>query len=341
MLTFVASIVIFGLLIFAHELGHFLVAKRVGIGVYEFAIGFGPRLVSHRVGETTYSLRIFPLGGFVRLVGEDPEEADVQESFQKQPVWRRFAVIASGPLMNFILAILLFALIYFAYLGVPQYSSTAIGELLPDGRAEAIGLLAGDRIVTIAGTEVRDWNELVALINAHPEKEITIEYERNGRLQEINIVPRRDPDTGVGLIGIAPETRRFALLSSLQMGVVHTGWFIRFIGVSIVQMFTGRMAPDVVGPVGIIQIVGEVARTGVVNLLSLAAIISVNLGLLNLLPIPALDGSRLMFLGIEAVRGRPVDPHKESFIHFIGFTVLILLMILIAYRDLVRLEIFF
>jgi regulator of sigma E protease len=145
----------------------------------------------------------------------------------------------------------------------------------------------------------------------------------------------------VGLIGIAPETRRFALLSSLQMGVVHTAWFIRFIGASIVQMFTGRMAPDVVGPVGIIQIVGEVARTGVVNLLSLAAIISVNLGLLNLLPIPALDGSRLMFLGIEAVRGRPVDPHKESFIHFIGFTVLILLMILIAYRDLVRLEIFF
>jgi regulator of sigma E protease len=341
MLTFVASIVIFGLLIFAHELGHFLVAKRVGIGVYEFAIGFGPRLVSHRVGETTYSLRIFPLGGFVRLVGEDPEEADEQESFQKQPVWRRFAVIASGPLMNFILAILLFALIYFAYLGVPQYRSTAIGELLPDGRAEAVGLLAGDRIVTIAGTEVRDWNELVALINAHPEKEITIEYERNGRLQEIDIIPRRDAQTGVGLIGIAPETRRFALLASLQMGVVHTAWFIRFIGASIVQMFTGRVAPDVVGPVGIIQIVGEVARTGVVNLLSLAAIISVNLGLLNLLPIPALDGSRLMFLGIEAVRGRPVDPHKESFIHFIGFTVLILLMILIAYRDLVRLEIFF
>ncbi len=341
MLTFVASIIIFGLLIFAHELGHFIVAKRVGIGVHEFAIGFGPRLVSRQTGETAYSLRVFPLGGFVRLVGEDPEEVSEQESFQNKPVWKRFAVIAAGPIMNFVLAVLLFSVIYFAFLGVPLYGSTAIGELLPDGRAESEGLLPGDRIVTIAGREIGDWNELVAQINAHPEQEITIEYERNGRLQTVDIIPRRDSQTGVGLIGISPETRKFAFFPSLQMGFAHTGWFIRFIGVSIVQMVTGRVAPDVVGPVGIIQIVGEVARTGVVNLLSLAAIISVNLGLLNLLPIPALDGSRLMFLGVEAIRGRPVDPHKESFIHFVGFTVLILLMILIAYRDLVRLEIFF
>ncbi|MBS4022424.1 MAG: RIP metalloprotease RseP [Dethiobacter sp.] len=341
MLTFIASIVIFGLLIFAHELGHFLVAKRVGIGVHEFAIGFGPRIVSSQRGETVYSLRVFPLGGFVRLVGEDPEEVFEQESFQRQPVWRRFAVIASGPLMNFVLAVLLFALIYFAYLGVPLYRSTAIGELLPDGRAEAVGLLPGDRIITIAGTQVSNWNELVTMINANPDKEITIEFERSGRLQAVNVIPRRDTQTGVGLIGISPQSKKFDFLASLSMGFTHTAWFIRFIASSIVQMITGRVAADVVGPVGIIQIVGEVARTGVVNLLSLAAIISVNLGLLNLLPIPALDGSRLMFLGIEAVRGRPVDPHKESFIHFIGFTVLILLMILIAYRDLVRLEIFF
>jgi regulator of sigma E protease len=341
MLTFVASIVIFGLLIFAHELGHFMVAKRLGIGVMEFAIGFGPRLLGQKVGETTYSLRVFPLGGFVRLVGEDPEEIYEEGSFQSKPVWRRFAVIASGPLMNFVLAVLLFSLIYFAFLGVPLYQSTAIGELLPGGRAEEVGLQSGDILRTVAGVQVNSWNDLVAAINSHPEQEIVIEYERGGRLQTVNVVPRRDPQTGVGLIGISPETRRFAVFRSLQLGFTHTVWFIRFIGASIIQMVTGRVVPDVVGPVGIIQIVGEVARTGAVNLLSLAAIISVNLGLLNLLPIPALDGSRLMFLLVEGVRGKPVDPRKESFVHFVGFTVLILLMLLIAYRDLVRLEIFF
>lgn len=341
MLTFIASVVIFGLLIFFHELGHFIVAKRLGIGVIEFAIGFGPKAVSRQIGETIYSLRVFPLGGFVRLVGEDPEEVEEEGSFQKQPVWRRFAVIVSGPIMNFILAVLLFSLIYFAFIGVPVYQSTAIGELVPGGRAEQAGLMAGDRIISVAGEDVAKWHDLVALINAHPETEITIELERENQLQSITVTPQRDPQAGVGLIGIWPQTRMFAVFPSLSLGITHTVSFLQFIAVSIMQMVTGRVAPDVVGPVGIIQIVGEVARTGVVNLLSLAAIISLNLGFLNLLPIPALDGSRLMFLVVEGIRGRPVDPHKESFVHFVGFTVLILLMIVIAYRDLVRLNIFF
>jgi regulator of sigma E protease len=341
MLTFIASVVIFGLLIFFHELGHFLVAKRLGIDVIEFAIGFGPKAVSRQIGETVYSLRVFPLGGFVRLVGEDPDEVEEEGSFQKQPVWRRFAVIASGPVMNFILAVLLFSLIYFAFIGVPVYQSTAIGELLPGGRAEQAGLMAGDRIISVAGEEVDKWHDLVALINAHPDTEIAIEFERENQLQALTVTPQRDPQAGVGLIGIWPQTRMFAVFPSLSLGVTHTISFLRFIAASIMQMLTGSVAPDVVGPVGIIQIVGEVARTGVVNLLSLAAIISLNLGFLNLLPIPALDGSRLMFLVVEWIRGRPVDPHKESFVHFVGFTVLILLMIVIAYRDLVRLNISF
>jgi regulator of sigma E protease len=341
MLTFAASIVIFGLLIFAHELGHFLVAKRAGIGVTEFAIGFGPRLFGWQAGETTYSLRIFPLGGFVRLVGENPEESALAGSFQSKPVWQRFAVIAAGPLMNFFLAVLLFSLIYFVFVGIPLYQSTAIGNVLPGGRAEAVGLLPGDRLLIVAEQEVNDWHALVRAINAHPEQIITIEFLRNDVRQSIQVTPRRDPETGRGLIGISPEVRLYALLPSIRQGLSHTLWFLSFIAGSIVQMITGRVAPDVVGPVGIIQIVGEVARTGMVNLLSLAAIISVNLGLLNILPIPALDGSRLLFLAVEGLRGRPVDPRKESFVHFIGFTVLIFLMIVVAYRDLLRLDILF
>ena len=325
----------------SHELGHFLVAKRVGIGVMEFAIGFGPKLVGFQSGETAYSLRVFPLGGFVRLVGEDPDEIEEEGSFQQQSVWKRCAVIAAGPLMNFVLSILLFSMIYFGYLGVPVAGTTQIGEVLQGGRAQDVGLMPGDEITAIAGESVENWNELVAIIHAHPEQEIEINFERNGEARAVRVTPTRDQVTGEGRIGIQQQTRLYSFFPSIRLGVAHTLMFLRFIATSIYQMVTGRVAPDVVGPVGIIQIVGEVARTGVVNLLSLAAIISLNLGFLNLLPIPALDGSRLMFLVIEGLRGRPVDPQKESFVHFIGFTVLILLMILIAYRDLARLNIFF
>ncbi|HZK23855.1 MAG TPA: RIP metalloprotease RseP [Oscillospiraceae bacterium] len=340
MLTLVASVIIFGLLVFFHELGHFLVAKRVGIGVMEFALGFGPRLVHKEVGETVYSIRAFPLGGFVRLVGEEPEEVEAEGSFQKQAVWKRFLVIAAGPLMNFILAIVLFSLIYFAFLGVPVYSSTAIGELLPEGAAAQVGLQSGDRIITIAGEDVNNWDELVALIHSHPGKELEIVYERNNQTSTVTVTPERDAETGEGRIGIGAETRKYALLPAIRMGIEHTVWFISFTATSLLQMVTGKVSADVMGPVGIISLVGEVARTGIMNLLSLAAIISLNLGFINLLPIPALDGSRLMFIALEGVRGRPVDPKKESFIHFIGFALLIVLMIVIAYKDLVRLNIF-
>lgn len=341
MLTPIAAIVIFGLLIFFHELGHFLVAKRVGIGVTEFAIGFGPRLFSHQAGETMYSLRVFPLGGFVRLVGENPEESNEKGSFQNKPVWARFLVIAAGSTMNFILAILLFSFIFFAYLGVPLLNSTEIGAVLAGGQAEEVGLQQGDRIISIAGDQVADWAELVSLIHAQPGEEIEIIYERQGQASAVTLVPVRDPQTGEGRIGIQAQVRMFAPLLSIRAGLLHTVWFLRLFASTIMQMVTGYAAPDVVGPVGIIQIVGEVARTGVVNLMSLAAIISLNLGILNLLPIPALDGSRLVFLLVEGMRGRPIDPQKESFVHFVGFTVLILLMIVIAYRDLSRLNLFF
>lgn len=346
MLTFIASVVIFGLLIFAHELGHFLVAKRAGIGVTEFAVGFGPRLLGWQREETTYSLRLFPLGGFVRLVGVTPEESDLAGSFQSKPVWQRFAVIVAGPLMNFLLAVLLFSLIYFAFVGIPLYQSTAIGNVLTGGRAEAAGLLPGDRLLSIAGREVNNWYELVRAINDHPEQQISIEFLRNDAPQSVRITPRLDQETGRGLVGISPQVRLYSLLPSLQQGLSHTLWFLGLLADSIMQMVTGRVAPDVVGPLGIIQIVGEQIegenvgdRDRIVNLLSLVAFISINLGLLNILPIPALDGSKLMFLVLEGLRGKPVDPRKEAFVHFIGFAVLIFLMVIASYRDLLRLDI--
>ncbi|NLM51441.1 MAG: RIP metalloprotease RseP [Firmicutes bacterium] len=336
MLTLVASVIIFGLLVFFHELGHYLAAKNAGIGVLEFALGFGPKLISKEINATIYSLRAFPLGGFVRLAGEDPEESVREDSFQKQPVWKRFTVIAAGPLMNFVLAIILFSLIYFAFLGVPDYDSTVIGKVLPGGQAETVGLQAGDRIISVAGQEVNKWQELVAVIHAHPEREIEIVFARNDTIQQVTVTPVRDEQTGNGLIGIQAKTYLYQPFASLRLGVEHCIWLLRYLLTSLVQMITGRTAPEIMGPVGIIHLVGEVARTGLMNLISLAAIISLNLGVINLLPIPALDGSRLLFLTVEGLRGRPIDPHKESFVHFIGFTLLIVLMIVIAYRDIMN-----
>lgn len=338
-ITVISSVFVFGILIFFHELGHFLVAKRAGVAVQEFAMGFGPKVVSWKSGETDYSLRIFPLGGFVRLTGEDPDETDEPGSFQKQRVSTRFAVIAAGPFMNFLLAVVLFSLLYFAFTGIAAFP-VQIGEVLDGGRAAQVGLEVGDILLTIDGEAVESWDQVVRVINENPGQEILMVVEREGEVLNFPVTPRADEETGRGLIGIGPQTHRYQLIPSLRLGLANTWRFMSFIIVSLVGMIRGEIPADVAGPVGIISIVGEVAQTGLVNLLSLAAVLSINLGLINLLPIPALDGSRLVFLLVEGIRGRPVDPKKESFVHFVGFTVLILLMIFIAYRDVIRLELF-
>jgi regulator of sigma E protease len=338
-ITVISSIFVFGILIFFHELGHFLVAKRAGVAVQEFALGFGPKVISWTSGETDYSLRIFPLGGFVRLTGEDPDETDEPGSFQKQRVATRFAVIAAGPFMNFLLAVVLFSLLYFAFTGIAAFP-VQIGEVLDGGRADQVGLEEGDILLTIDGKAVESWDQVVRVINENPDQEILMVVERDGEVLNFPVTPRADEETGRGLIGIGPQTHRYQLIPSLRLGLANTWRFTNFIIVSLIGMIRGQIPADIAGPVGIISIVGEVAQTGLVNLLSLAAVLSINLGLINLLPIPALDGSRLVFLLVEGIRGRPVDPKKESFVHFVGFTLLILLMIFIAYRDVIRLDLF-
>lgn len=334
MLTLIAAVIIFGLLIFCHEFGHFIVAKKTGIGVIEFAVGFGPKIFSFKRGETVYSLRAFPLGGFNRMADDMEEESPA--SFNAHPVWKRFITIAAGPLMNFLLTVLFFSLLYYAFLGVPDLDSTVIGELLPDGRAVEAGLQKNDRIIAINGEQVSDWQEVVNIIHSHPEEEITIAYERDGVVFETDVIPKYDEQTGAGMIGIQVDTRKYSFFASLRLGINNTVWLIRFMVASIARMITGRAPADVVGPVGIIRIVGEAARMGTVNLINLAAIISLNFGIINLLPFPALDGSRLIFLAIEGLRGRPINRQVESIIHLVGFAFLMILMIVIAYRDIIN-----
>lgn len=338
MQTFWASVFVFGLLIFIHELGHFLVAKRVGIKVHEFSLGFGPRLAGFAFRGTAYNLRLVPLGGFVRMAGMDPQEEveDEESSFQHKTVGQRAAVIAAGPLMNFLLAAVLLAVIFF-FQGFPV-PTTTVARLVPGQPAERAGLLPGDRIVAVNGQPVRSWEEMTRTINGHPGQRIVVTVEREGRVLDFAMVTAVD-ERGRGKIGIYPrqEPQRLNPAAALLRGAEYTARLAGVILLFVGKMVVGAAPAEVGGPVRIVQEIHAAVQLGVYYLLQLAAFLSVNLALFNLLPVPALDGSRLLFLAAEAVRGKPLDPAKENFIHLIGFGLLILLIVFITYRDILQL----
>lgn len=335
MQTLIASIIVFGILVFVHEFGHFIAARINGVKVLELAIGFGPKIVSRQKEETTYSLRLFPLGGFCRMLGENPEEVNEAGSFTGKPPVRRAAILAAGPVMNLLLSLLLFFVIFYFFIGVQQLDSSTIGTVLPETPAESAGLRDGDEITAINGEPVAQWDEVVETIEKYPGEEVVLLVKRDGMIKEFKLIAEPSPEGGKGKIGIAPLMEKYQFRGALAISFERFGMIIA----SIFQVFTGQVPLDITGPVGIVITIGEVARTGFVNLLWLTGLISISLGLINLLPIPALDGGRLLFVLIEALRGRPIDPEKEGLIHFIGFALLLLLILLVTYNDLIRWDI--
>ncbi|WP_018084376.1 RIP metalloprotease RseP [Desulfurispora thermophila] len=336
MQTFWASVIVFGLLIFFHELGHFAIAKLVGIKVQEFSLGFGPRLLGLKWGETAYNLRLLPLGGFVRMAGMDPEEDEDERGFNKKTVGQRVGVIFAGPLMNFLLAVGLLAVLFMVQ-GVPV-PTTQVETVWPGRPAEKAGFVTGDRIVAVDGRIVQEWQDVSELISRRPGEQLAVRVERQGREITLLVTPEAD-ERGRGKIGISPRQvqKSLSLPAACWMGVKYTlqvtGLIIIFIG----HMITGQAPPDLGGPVRVVAEIGKAARMGVSHLVQLAAFLSINLGLFNLFPIPALDGSRIMFLLLEKLRGRPVDPRKENFIHLVGFGLLLLLIVVITYNDILQL----
>jgi len=335
MVAVIAGVIVFGLLIFIHEFGHYLVARLVGIGVHEFSLGFGPRVWGAVRGKTEYNLRAFPLGGFVRLVGMDPkdEERDRPYSFARQPVIHRLAVILAGPLMNFALAVVALAILIF-FQAVPPPATTRVGEALPGYPAATAGIREGDRIVAIDGRRVTDWREVLHHIRSRPEEKKQITLERNGRRFTITVMPRKDED-GQARIGLRPE--KVGPFQSMKGGALYTYEITKLIILFIGKMFVREAPADVGGPVRIAVEIGRAAEFGLFPLIHLTAFLSINLGLFNLFPIPALDGGRIGFLLWEGVTRRPVDPEKENLVHFIGFAVLIFLVLVITYHDIIRL----
>lgn len=333
MTTAFVAIIVFGILVLIHELGHFTVAKIVGIKVHEFAIGMGPKLVHIRKGETEYSIRALPLGGYVRMEGED-EKSDDLRSFNNKPVLARIAVIFAGPFMNFILSIALFTIIFYS-IGAP---TTKIKKVIDQSPAQIAGIQGGDIVYSINGQKMDTWQKIIDTISSSQEESINITVIRNGDEIEKTVKITRNVDTNRATIGIETTIEK-SIGASIRNGFVA----IKAITADILGFLKGLItresnaAGEVMGPVGIISLVGQVAKTGWLDVVNLTAVLSVNLGLMNLLPIPALDGSRIMFLLAEILRGKPVDPEKEGMIHLIGFGILITLMLFVTYKDLLKL----
>ncbi|OLS01756.1 RIP metalloprotease RseP [Tissierella creatinophila] len=334
MQTAISAIFVFLLVILLHELGHFAVAKMVGIKVNEFAIGMGPTIFKTKKGETKYSLRALPIGGYVSMEGED-ENSNDPRSFNKAPVLSRMGVIVAGAFMNFVLAIIVLSIVSFN-IGV---QTTIVEDTTKNSPAEISGILSGDKISAINGVNIDSWEDIINEISSKSNKEeIKISILRNKEKLDITMIPT--VEDGRTVIGIKPKTDKSIGLA-IKGGFEKTGVFLNSMFDFVKMVFKGEVSTkDLSGPVGVINVVGEASKMGFTNLLLILGFISVNLGFFNLLPIPALDGSRLVFLFIELIRGKPINPEKENLVHMVGFFLLIGLMIVVTYRDLIRINIF-
>lgn len=410
--TLIVVVLIFGLLVSIHELGHLLVAKQSGILCREYAIGFGPKLFSLKKGETVYTLRLLPIGGYVRMAGEDPEiiavkpgqsvgfflnaggavnrlvtdhlenypdarfmtvnscdlERDLHlsgyeqedgplirypvdheatyvannQDFQIAPLDRQFAskslpkrflTIFAGPFMNLVLAVIIF-IIYFNISGIPS-DAPVLGQLIPGYPAQQAGLKAGDHVLRVNGEKMTSWLSITNFVEAHPNQKVTFTVRRGNATHSIDLVPRAQSVKGkpIGRIGVY-QSNYYSLPESLKMSVTQTYFWIKMELQGLGKLVTGGFnLNQLSGPVGIYHATGEVVAQGLVLVLNWTAFLSINLAVINLLPLPALDGGRLFFLIVEGLRGKPVEPQKEALVHFIGFALLMVLMLLVTWND--------
>ena len=347
--TILSTIIVLGILIFVHELGHFLLAKRLGVGVLTFSLGFGPKLIGRRFGETQYQISAVPLGGFVKLIGENPEEEvkeeDRHRSFSAAPIWKRALIISAGPFFNFFLAVALFSTINL--FGIP-YLPSKIGEVSPGLPAERAGLKKEDLVLSIDGKEVSKWDDLSKMIRNSNGKDLLIKVKRNGEILEIKITPKLSTQKNLFgeeiqtfIIGITPSdeiiVQKVGPLEAMSKGLSQTWYGIKLTVVTIVKLIE-RVIPakTIGGPILIAQLAGEQARRGFLSLVLFTAILSINLGVINLFPIPILDGGHFLFLGLEAVLRRPISIKKMEIAQQIGLIFIILLMLFAFYNDLIR-----
>lgn len=414
--TIIAFILMFGLLVFVHEFGHFIIAKKTGMLVREFAIGFGPKIFSIKKAETLYTIRILPMGGYVRVAGEDPEIIDLKPgqhigltfneenkvnkiiinnkakhpqahvievtrsdldheltitgslvgeeelitysvaenadyimdevATQIAPYHRQFASksksqralqLFAGPLMNFILTAVLFFMMG-SLQGIPS-DAAKLGEITPNSPAETAGFNSGDEITSIDGVSISTWFDFQSIVQNSPDQELLMTVARSGEALDIVVTPKatQSEEMVYGQIGVMRYMEK-SLLKSIPYSLKETYEWSKLIIVNVGMLVSGQFSLDMLGgPVAIYGATDQMVQSGFWTLIHWTAALSVNLGVINLLPLPALDGGRLLFIGIEAVRGKPMSSEKEGLVHFIGFALLMLLMIIVTWNDIQRL----
>ncbi len=346
MLNLLITIIAFGgvlvVLIIAHELGHFITAKASGVKVQEFGLGFPPRLLSIKRGETVYSLNAVPLGGFVKMAGE--EDPNVPGSLASKSIGTRLLVLSAGSLMNLILPLLLFSIAFM----IPHDQVTGqveVKEVAPNSPAAMAGIESGDTLLSINGNPINNIGDIHRYVRLNLGKEIAILVKHSdSTTEEVQATPRWKPPEGQGAIGIMIRLSNPTMVRqyepfwrAIPRGVSESIETFVIFKNEILSWFIGTTAPQVVGPVGIAQITGEVAKAGISPLLQLAAFLSINLGIINIFPLPALDGGRIIFVLLELVRrGKRIPPKTEGMVHLIGFALLISLILVITYQDILN-----
>lgn len=355
--TLISFAIVLGLLIFVHEFGHFIWAKFFGVKVLKFSLGFGPKLVSRQYGETEYLISAFPLGGYVKMFGENPGElaeeslspGELNRSFATRPVWQRFIIVAGGPVFNLIFAMFLFFIIVWVA-GLPQpLDTTTIGGVGQDTPAAEAGLLEGDTILAIDGKETTHWEDVSQFIKNSQGREVILTLQRNNQTLDIAVAPRLETTRNIFgeevgeryLIGIARSEEiiyeKVGFIKSLQAGISQT-WSWMYLTVMGLVKIIQKVVPasELGGPILIAKIAGERMEAGWINFLYFMGVLSVNLGILNLLPIPILDGGHLVFFSVEAILRKPLNMRTMEIMQQVGLVLLGTLMIFVFYNDIVR-----
>jgi regulator of sigma E protease len=349
-MTLFYAIVLLGIIIFVHELGHFIFAKLLGVRVLKFSLGFGPKLFGRKIGDTEYLISAVPFGGYVKPLGETPGEELAEEekpfAFNYQPVWKRFLIVFAGPFFNILCAVVIF---FFSFLGGLPVLTPEIGSVLENSPAERSGLLKGDRIVLIEGKPISQWDEMTKIIHENPEKPLKITIDRNGTALTISVTPEKKQvkdifgeEKSLGLIGIKPSgatsIKREGFTEALRDSFLRTWEISELTVVSIIKLIQRVIPFDTIGgPIMIVQMAGEQAAQGPLNFFIFMALININLGVLNLLPIPILDGGHILFLGIEAIRRKPLSEKVISVSQKVGLAIILTLVVFVMYNDVLRL----
>ena len=339
MLTVLACIFVFGILVTVHEFGHFITAKLTGMKVEEFSIGFGPKIYQQQEGETLYSLRMLPLGGYNKIAGMDPEDPeDLERGFNSKPVASRMLVILAGSLMNFLLPVLIFFGIFLAYgMEVPQ-NTPVLGQIVEGYPAAQSGLKEGDKVLSINGQPVSQWPDIRTRLADAGTKPVPFEIQRGKEKLTVTVTPVLNPETGKPFIGVVSSLKKVQLTpwQAAVSSVTATKNIIKNMYASLYHMVTGKTKAELSGPVGVAKMAGQVAHKGFDMLLQFTAMLSLNLAIINLLPLPALDGGHFLILLIEAVTGHKLGKTAMQNIQKVGVAMILAITIFATFKDLTR-----